>query len=55
MDNAIIGGVGIHPFGRFDNKPYTEIGRDAVVIALKDAGIEFKDIHNRYRSTSKSR
>lgn len=44
MDNAIIGGVGIHPFGRFDNKPYTEIGRDAVIMALEDAGIEFKDI-----------
>jgi len=44
MDNAIVAGVGIHPFGRFGDKPYTEIGREAVIMALKDAGMEYKDI-----------
>ncbi len=44
MENAIIAGVGIHPFGRFGDKPYTEIGREAVAMALKDAGMVFKDI-----------
>jgi len=44
MENAIIAGVGIHPFGRFGDKPYEQIGREAVDMALKDASMDFRDI-----------
>lgn len=43
-EKAVIAGVGIHPFGRFGDKPYEQIGFEAVDMALKDANIEFKDI-----------
>ena len=41
-DVAIIG-VGLHPFGRFD-KTAMQMGADAIQFALKDAGVEWKDI-----------
>ena len=41
-DVAIIG-VGLHPFGRFD-KPAVQMGAEAIRLALKDAGVEWKDI-----------
>jgi len=44
MEEAIIAGVGIHKFGRFDNESYLEIGRQAVVMALKDANMSIEDI-----------
>lgn len=44
MREVVIAGVGMHPFGRFDNKPYTEIGREAVVAALKDANVAWKQV-----------
>jgi acetyl-CoA acetyltransferase len=34
-----IAGVGIHPFGRFDGKPVTEMGVDAVRASLAEAGV----------------
>ena len=43
MRNVAVIGVGIHQFGRFD-KSYQELGREAAVMALKDAGIAWKDI-----------
>ncbi len=42
-DVAIIG-VGIHPFGRFPGKEFTDIGQVAVLGAIKDAGISWKDV-----------
>jgi acetyl-CoA acetyltransferase len=42
-DVAIIG-VGLHPFGRFGDKLALEMGADAIMLALKDAGIEWKDV-----------
>lgn len=42
-DVAIIG-VGIHPWGKFPEKSFVELGTDAVANALKDAGIEWKEI-----------
>ncbi|MBI2917609.1 MAG: thiolase family protein [Chloroflexi bacterium] len=42
-DVAIIG-VGIHPFGRFAGKEFTEIGQVAVLDALRDAGIPWKEV-----------
>jgi acetyl-CoA C-acetyltransferase len=42
-DVAIIG-VGLHPFGRFGAKPAMEMGADAILAALDDGGLEWKDI-----------
>ncbi len=50
MREVAIIGVGMHPFGRFDDKPYVEIGREAAVRALKDAGIEWKQVQAAYCS-----
>ena len=38
MREVAIVGVGIHPFGRFDGKGFEEIGLEAVMGALRDAG-----------------
>lgn len=43
-------GVGIHPFGRFPDKPYQEIGVEAARAALDDAGVLWKDIQAAYLS-----
>ncbi|KJR96212.1 MAG: hypothetical protein VR68_14875 [Peptococcaceae bacterium BRH_c4a] len=48
MREVVIAGVGIHPFGRFPDKDYREIGRTAVVMALKDANMQWKDIQTAY-------
>ena len=40
---AIIG-VGLHPFGRFEGKSAMQMGVDAIVAAVADAGLEWKDI-----------
>jgi acetyl-CoA C-acetyltransferase len=47
----VIIGCGMHKFGRFENKSYAEIGRDAIRMALQDAGIGWKDIQAAYCST----
>lgn len=44
MENAVIAGVGIHPFGRFGDKSYIDIAREAVAMALKDADMPFRDV-----------
>jgi acetyl-CoA C-acetyltransferase len=44
MDDVAIIGVGLHPFGRFGDKSAFEMGADAVELALKDAGVEWKDV-----------
>jgi acetyl-CoA acetyltransferase len=38
MNAVEIGGIGIHPFGRFGDKTVTEMGAEAVRTALHDAG-----------------
>jgi acetyl-CoA C-acetyltransferase len=47
----VIIGCGMHPFGRFPEKSYQDIGREAVRMALQDAGIGWKDIQAAYCST----
>jgi acetyl-CoA acetyltransferase len=37
-DRVEVAGIGIHPFGRFEDKTVTEMGVDAVRAALRDAG-----------------
>jgi len=43
-------GAGIHKFGRFGDKPYTEIGLEAAVMALRDANVPWKEIQVAYCS-----
>jgi len=45
-------GVGLHPFGKFPNKFPQEIGAYAVNEALKDAGMDWKDIQGITGGTS---
>src|SRR5262249_22061510 len=40
MRTVYIAGVGIHPFGRFDNQSVVDLGVAAVRMALKEAGCE---------------
>lgn len=44
-DVAIIG-VGLHPFGRYPGKSALEMGEDAVIEALGDAGLQWADIQS---------
>jgi acetyl-CoA acetyltransferase len=44
MRDVAILGVGLHPYGKFDDKPLTHIYRGAVEPALKDAGVKWRDI-----------
>lgn len=37
-------GVGLHKFGRFPEKKVEELGREAGLMALKDAGVDYRDI-----------
>ncbi len=41
---VMVVGVGLHPFGRFPEKDLASLARDAVVEALKDSGVRWKDI-----------
>lgn len=43
-ERVVILGVGLHPFGRHPEKSIGELARVAALAALKDAGVEFKDI-----------
>ena len=43
-ERVVILGVGLHPFGRHPDKSIGELARVAALAALKDAGVEFKDI-----------
>jgi acetyl-CoA C-acetyltransferase len=43
MNTAIVG-IGIHPFGRFDGVTGPQMGAFAVRQAVRDAGLEWKDI-----------
>jgi len=47
----VIIGCGMHKFGRFPEESYMEIGREAIKMALQDAGIGWKDIEAAYCST----
>jgi len=51
MREVYVIGVGLHPFGRFGEKDVIEIGREAVVAALADAGIAWRKIEAAYCGT----
>ena len=44
MRDVVILGVGMTDFGRFPEKPVPRVGAEAVLAALKDAGIEWQEI-----------
>lgn len=44
MDEVVIAGIGMHEFGRFDDKSYRELGAVAAKRALEDANMTIKDI-----------
>jgi acetyl-CoA acetyltransferase len=44
MNDVAIIGVGLHPFGRFGDKPAIEMGAEAILAALDDAGITWQDV-----------
>ena len=44
MNDVAIIGVGLHPFGRFGDKSAMEMGADAILTALEDAGIGWPDV-----------
>ncbi len=50
-DVAVIG-VGMHPFGKFEDKGLKDLGRVAIWNAIKDAGISPKDIQVAYSGNS---
>jgi len=50
MKEVAIIGVGIHKFGRFENKSYLDLGQEAAQMAMKDANVEWKDIQMAYLS-----
>ncbi len=44
MNDVAIIGVGLHPFGRFGDKSAMEMGAEAMLAALDDAGLRWQDI-----------
>lgn len=48
MREVVIVGVGIHPFGRFADKSYIDMGREAVLAALRDANMEWRDVQSAF-------
>ena len=46
--DVMVVGVGLHPFGRFPDKGLADLALEAVVPALKDAGVTWKDISVAY-------
>jgi len=42
--SVAIVGVGLHPFGRFPDKTVEELGREAALEALADAGLSYRDV-----------
>lgn len=48
MTEAVVIGVGLHPFGRFPGKPALDMGADAVRLALADAGVNWPQIQGGY-------
>ena len=48
MEDVVVMGCGLHPFGRWPDKSVQEMGRVAIREALDDANVEFKDIQVAY-------
>ena len=48
MREVVIAGGGMHPCGRFGDKSYVDMGREAVVAALKDANVSWSEVQAAY-------
>lgn len=48
VSDIVVEGVGMHPFGRFGAKPAVEMACEAIVEALRDARIAWRDIEAIY-------
>jgi len=44
MEGVAIIGVGLHPWGKFPDKPWTQMALESTQAALKDAGLEWANI-----------
>ncbi len=44
MEDIVIAGVGMHPFGRYPDKEPEDLALDAILKALEDANMTYKDI-----------
>ena len=44
MRDVAVAGVGMHPWGKFPEKPVTQLSREAVEAALADAGVAWPEI-----------
>ena len=42
MKDVAIIGVGLHPWGKFPDKPWTAMAKDAIDEAMKDAGVQLE-------------
>jgi acetyl-CoA acetyltransferase len=51
MREVYVLGVGLHPFGRFGDKDVIEIGREAVINAISDAGLPWRQVGAAYCGT----
>ncbi len=52
MRDVVICGVGLHPFGRFADKTFEDLGQEAVLTALKDANnMPWKDVQMAFCGT----
>jgi len=50
MKDVAIIGIGIHKFGRFGDKSYIKMGQEATDMALRDAGVNIREIQAAYLS-----
>ncbi len=48
MREVVILGAGMHPFGRFPDMSYADLGRVAAMAALRDAGVSWREIQALY-------
>lgn len=48
MSSVYVLGVGMHPFGRFPDKSYQDIGAETALAALQDAGVNWNRIETCY-------
>lgn len=46
--DVVVAGIGLHPFGRFPDKTIVDMSEEVAIEAIKDAGINFKDIEVAY-------
>lgn len=52
VDDIVVAGVGMHPFGRFPDRSLKDLARTAGIRALVDAGLGPKDVQVAYASNA---